>query len=215
VAKATRRTNRIERGDSAEDILNVAADLFRRDGYERTRLATIGERLGMTAAAIYYHFPSKEDLLVAYLQRALGEVVARTEAALAPLTRPEDRLRAFTETYVMFHLELLEPLSSAEPSSRPPSPATHGFSQLIDGLGATHRNRMAKQLQSYVELLRTIVREGIDDGTFRDVNVTAAAFAILGMVEHASLWFRPDGPTRSDEVTSLYGVFAVEMLRAD
>ena len=47
-----------------ERILEIALELFTAQGYEKTSLRKIAERLGFSKAAIYYHFASKEDILV-------------------------------------------------------------------------------------------------------------------------------------------------------
>ena len=47
-----------------ERILDIALELFTEQGYERTSLRQIAERLGYSKAAIYYHFASKEDILM-------------------------------------------------------------------------------------------------------------------------------------------------------
>jgi AcrR family transcriptional regulator len=47
-----------------ERILDIALELFTDQGYERTSLRQIAERLGFSKAAIYYHFASKEDILM-------------------------------------------------------------------------------------------------------------------------------------------------------
>ena len=52
-----------------ERILNVALDLFSDKGYDGTSLREIAERLGVTKAALYYHFASKEDILMALHMR--------------------------------------------------------------------------------------------------------------------------------------------------
>ena len=57
-----------------ERILDVALDLFEHQGYAGTSLRDIADRLGLTKAAVYYHFPSKEDLLDQALAPALGRV---------------------------------------------------------------------------------------------------------------------------------------------
>jgi len=54
-------------------ILDVALDLFVEKGYDRTSLREIAERLGVTKAAIYYYFSSKDDILMA-LHMRLHEV---------------------------------------------------------------------------------------------------------------------------------------------
>jgi AcrR family transcriptional regulator len=67
-----------------ERILAVAQELFTRQGYDKTSLRDIAERLEITKAALYYYFPRKEDILLALHLRlhALGEtVIAELEAA--------------------------------------------------------------------------------------------------------------------------------------
>ena len=51
------------RGDTRARIQQVALGLFTEQGYERTSLREIAERLGVTKAALYYHFKSKEDIV--------------------------------------------------------------------------------------------------------------------------------------------------------
>src|SRR3954471_12175134 len=49
--------------DTRAEIRAVAAELFAQQGFEQTSLRQIAERLGITKAALYYHFPSKDELL--------------------------------------------------------------------------------------------------------------------------------------------------------
>ena len=66
-----------------ERILAVAQELFTRQGYDKTSLRDIAERLEITKAALYYYFPRKEDILVELHRRlqTLGEtVIAELEA---------------------------------------------------------------------------------------------------------------------------------------
>ena len=66
-------------------ILDVAMELFTEQGYEATSLREIAEPLGFTKAALYYHFPSKEEILRALLlpavdlQNRLIERIAKAE----------------------------------------------------------------------------------------------------------------------------------------
>jgi AcrR family transcriptional regulator len=54
-----------KRSDMRERILDVALELFNEQGYDATSLREIAERLGVTKAALYYHFKSKGDILLA------------------------------------------------------------------------------------------------------------------------------------------------------
>jgi AcrR family transcriptional regulator len=53
-------------------ILDVALDLFIEQGYDKSSLRELAERMGFTKAALYYHFPSKADILIALHERMHG-----------------------------------------------------------------------------------------------------------------------------------------------
>jgi AcrR family transcriptional regulator len=70
--------------DTRTEILDVAAEMFSERGYEATSLREIAERLGITKAALYYHFRSKEDIMRALVEpmgEVLTELVERLETA--------------------------------------------------------------------------------------------------------------------------------------
>ena len=62
-----------EAASTRERILDVALDLFIEKGFDGTSLREIAEQLGVTKAALYYHFASKDDILMA-LHMRLHEV---------------------------------------------------------------------------------------------------------------------------------------------
>jgi AcrR family transcriptional regulator len=51
-------------GSTRERILDIALELFADQGYDKTSLRDIAERLGTTKAALYYHFERKQDILL-------------------------------------------------------------------------------------------------------------------------------------------------------
>jgi len=51
------------RTDTRSRVQKVALELFAEQGYEKTSLREVAERLGVTKAALYYHFKSKEDIV--------------------------------------------------------------------------------------------------------------------------------------------------------
>ena len=64
------------RGDTRARIQQVALELFAEQGYERTSLREIAERLGVTKAALYYHFKSKEDIVRSFTEDYFGRLDA-------------------------------------------------------------------------------------------------------------------------------------------
>jgi AcrR family transcriptional regulator len=70
--------------DTLQRILQEATSLFVARGYEGVSMREIGEAVGITKAALYYHFQDKEDLFMAILNASLEEisgVLDRAEAA--------------------------------------------------------------------------------------------------------------------------------------
>ncbi|MBB6173490.1 AcrR family transcriptional regulator [Nocardiopsis mwathae] len=67
--------------DTRAEIRAVALQLFAEQGFEKTSLREIAERLGITKAALYYHFPSKSDLLSDVVAPLLTDVPAMLDAA--------------------------------------------------------------------------------------------------------------------------------------
>jgi len=59
--------------DTKQRILDVARDLFTSQGVQRTSLQDIADRLGITKPALYYHFPSREDLVRSIVQPLLDD----------------------------------------------------------------------------------------------------------------------------------------------
>ncbi|MFC5906998.1 TetR/AcrR family transcriptional regulator [Streptacidiphilus monticola] len=56
-------TTQAPRTDTRARIIDTALELFAEHGYEKTSLREIADRLGVTKAALYYHFRTKEDIL--------------------------------------------------------------------------------------------------------------------------------------------------------
>lgn len=66
-------------GNTRQRIQDVALELFAERGYDKTSLREISERLGVTKAALYYHFKTKEDILVSITDDLNKPVVAIIE----------------------------------------------------------------------------------------------------------------------------------------
>ncbi|AUG78013.1 hypothetical protein CFP65_3209 [Kitasatospora sp. MMS16-BH015] len=61
-------TTQSPRSDTRARIIDVALELFASQGYEKTSLREIADRLGVTKAALYYHFKTKDDIVHGIVQ---------------------------------------------------------------------------------------------------------------------------------------------------
>ncbi|SCG33960.1 transcriptional regulator, TetR family [Micromonospora halophytica] len=70
-------------GGTPQRIQAVALELFTEQGYEKTSLREIAERLGVTKAALYYHFKSKDEIVNSFVEdrlRRMDELIAWARA---------------------------------------------------------------------------------------------------------------------------------------
>lgn len=87
---------------TAGNIREVALDLFSRQGYERSTLREIADALGITKAAVYYHYRTKVEILDDLLRPMLdGEdwIIADAESDTADIGSPAWRL-TLVERYI-------------------------------------------------------------------------------------------------------------------
>ena len=82
------------RGNRQGAVLNAAADLFSRKGYEGTSLRDIAASSGMLAGSIYCHFSSKEDIFLSVQREGIRQLSESIEAAIDGIVDPWQRLRA-------------------------------------------------------------------------------------------------------------------------
>lgn len=97
------------RGDTRQRIQDVAIELFAEQGYEKTSLREIAERLDVTKAALYYHFKTKEDILISLFQdltRPMDELIEWGKGQPHTLDTKRELLRRYSEA-----------LTNAAPSS--------------------------------------------------------------------------------------------------
>ena len=84
---------KIEQGArSREALLDAAIELIAEGGYTATGVDSIARRSGVVKSALYWHFGSKDGLLVAALERTAREWVAQFEATVVESAEPQQRL---------------------------------------------------------------------------------------------------------------------------
>jgi len=80
-------------------VQQVALELFAEQGYEKTSLREIAERLGVTKAALYYHFKSKEDIVHSFTDDYFAEIDGLLDWA-KDQPRTEEARREVLDRYV-------------------------------------------------------------------------------------------------------------------
>ena len=90
-----------EIADRRAVLVDAAATLFKEKGYERTTVRDIAAAVGMQSGSLFYHFKSKEEILVAVMRAALKQALAEQLAALSVAgTAPREQLRALIRAHL-------------------------------------------------------------------------------------------------------------------
>ena len=93
-------TKRQRRGNTRQRIQDVALELFAEQGYEKTSLREIAERLDVTKAALYYHFKTKEEILVSIfedLSHPIEELIEWGKGQPHTLETKQEIIRRYNE----------------------------------------------------------------------------------------------------------------------
>lgn len=164
-----------------ERILDAAAHVLSRKGYAGTRLGDIADQAQLQAPAIYYYFPSREDLIeevmwvgIQRLRRHVAEVLE----ALAPGAPPMDRIGAAVEAHLHIVLELSEFATAVIRNS----------GQIPEEM----RTRQLAEEAAYGTLWQKLIRDADAAGDLRaDLDPRIAHRLVIGALNWAAEWWNP------------------------
>lgn len=149
--------------------MRTAIGLMAEHGYDGTSTRDIAAAAGVSVAALYYHFPSKLDLLREFLQEAHEVVRGRLARALDDADAdPRARLDVAVSTLIWSNLHDDWARQAAQVAWR-----EHGR------LDEPDRQVIAKTIGRMLDLLESVITEGVAAGTFRTAEPREVARAVL------------------------------------
>jgi TetR/AcrR family transcriptional regulator len=165
---------RFTSADRREQILEVATGLFAQQGFQGTTTKTIAEKSGVTEALIFRHFPSKEELYWAVIERKIN--------CAAPLERLLENLEAGGDDLDVLSRVAFEVLDRRAKDQTLSRLLLYSALEKHELSERFFRNYIA----NYFEVLARFVRHGTAAGRFRNVDPLLAARGFLGMVIYHS-----------------------------
>ncbi|HWK29579.1 MAG TPA: TetR/AcrR family transcriptional regulator [Solirubrobacter sp.] len=192
----TSSPNRRRRGEGLPDeMLQRAAEVFARKGYDGASLQDLAEAIGMQKGSLYHWIETKEDLLVAVIERA-HEATLASNVRWRDVEDPVEALHVFVADHARVAIEH--------------QLATRVYLQDFESISAARRRDVLRSRDSYEAELRGLLERGQATGRLRDgVDVRLSAFAILGMVNWLAIWYRADGDLRPDDIVRELAAMAV------
>ena len=182
--KKSKAVKNLEKGARKDDILLAAAALFASKGYAATSIRDIAESVGLLSGSLYYHFSSKEEILLEAHTKGVTQVMAAVEAAIENCIDPWQAITLACEAHLAVLLG--------------PSP----FSQVITpqfpgSFEGELRDILLHQRNEYEALLRSLVDnlalpEEVDRKLFR--------LALLGALNWTQTWYRASGTSSPEKI---------------
>ncbi len=173
-----------------QDILEAAAQVFRKKGFHGASMADIAEAVNLQKASLYHHVSSKQEILLSILDRALELLLERVSAISAQNISPDKKLQLMMREYMKILVDNQD---------------------LAAVLLFEHRSLERKQHARHVPnrdkfeaLWKDVLSDGVKGKVFKCNDPALAARALLGIMNWTMTWFNPNGPLTIEQISDQY-----------
>jgi len=171
-----------------EQILEVSAQIFRQKGFHATSMQDIADAVNLQKASLYHHVSSKQEILLALLDKALDMLTERLQVVIEKDMPADEKLHLAMQTF-------LEALNERH--------------DLVSVLLLEHRSldeefhtRHIVRRDRFERLWRDLIQEGMDSGKFQVIDPALTARALLGVMNWTVTWYRPSGPLAMEAISN-------------
>jgi AcrR family transcriptional regulator len=183
---ARRKLRRNNESNRREELLRVSAKLFREKGFDGTSIRDISAAAGMHSGSPFYHFKTKQDILVAVMEQGLAEGLRKTEEVMALDLPAEQKLTRLIRAQLG---TILEEGSDFIPVL------------LYDwrSLNAANRRRIVALKDRYDALWQQVI-DDLQRAGHMPGDAQLVRLLILGAVNWTGTWYREGGRLSLDDV---------------
>ena len=180
------RKKRPHEGNRREDLLRVCARLFREQGFDGTSIRDISQAAGMQSGSPFYHFKTKQEMLVAVMEQGLTEGLRHLEAVAALKLPPAEKFRQLVRAHLATLCE-----------------DGHDFIPVMlydwRSLTPANRRRVIALKDSYDALWQRMTEELQAAGLMQGDAQLARLFT-FGVLNWTARWYRAGGRKSLDEI---------------
>lgn len=181
-----------------EKILETAAQIFSEKGFHAASMQDIAAAVNLQKASLYHHVSSKQEILLALLDRALNMLIEQIGAVAKQNLPADEKLRQMIQAYLVSladHADLASVLLFEHRSLEP-----------------AQRQRHIPQRDRFEMIWRTVLEQGVLDGTFKCKNPALTVRAMMGSLNWTITWFNPRGKMSIEEIADHYTTILLEGL---
>ena len=178
-------------GNRRQDLINAAARLFRQKGFDATSTRDIAAAVGMCSGSPFYHFDSKQALLVAVMEDGMQSALRWLESRMSEAQREGANDEQLLQTMVRAHMDVLWG------DHRDFIPV---MLQEWQVLSAEQRRGIAELKDAYEAHWNPVLARLIAQGRLR-AEVTMARLMLFGAMNWTLKWYDPSGRVSLDDWT--------------
>ncbi|MFE3514353.1 TetR/AcrR family transcriptional regulator [Streptomyces sp. NPDC059166] len=186
--------------EAARRLLVAAVEAFAERGYHATTTRDIAGRAGMSPAALYIHYKTKEELLHRISRIGHDRALLLLEDAAAKDGTAAERLADAVRSFVSWHAE------------------RHTTARVVqyelEALGDEHRAEIVALRRRSDGAVRGIIDDGVRAGEFDVADIPGTALAVLSLCIDVARWFNVRGSRTPEEVGELYAGLVLRMVGA-
>ncbi|WP_329342227.1 TetR/AcrR family transcriptional regulator [Streptomyces sp. NBC_01352] len=186
--------------DAARRLLVAAVEAFAERGYHATTTRDIAGRAGMSPAALYIHYKTKEELLHRISRIGHEKAVEILRVAAGGKGSAAERLADAVSSFVRWH-------AGGRTTARV-------VQYELDSLGPDARAEILALRRQCDAAVRGIIEDGVAAGEFDVLDVQGTTLAVLSLCVDVARWFSVNGPRTPEEVGALYADLVLRMVGA-
>jgi AcrR family transcriptional regulator len=183
---ATRKPRRNNESNRRKELLRVSARLFREKGFDGTSIRDISSAAGMQSGSPFYHFKTKQDILVAVMEEGLTEGLRIAREVMALAVPPEDKLVRMIRTQLGTILD-----------------DAHDFIPVLHyewrSLTPVNRRRILALKDRYDALWQSLI-DALQQAGHMPGDAQLMRLLVLGAVNWTGAWYTPGGRLSLDDV---------------
>ena len=183
--------------DAARRLLLGAVEAFAERGFHATTTRDIAGRAGMSPAALYIHYKTKEELLFQISKVGHERSVSVLAEAAESGGDDADRLARAVRHFVRWHAE------------------HHTTARVVQyelaALGEEHYEEIVALRRRSEEILRGILESGDASGEFEVADIRGTTLAVMSLCIDVARWYSPKGRRTPDEIGTLYADLVLRM----
>ncbi|MFN8411866.1 MAG: TetR/AcrR family transcriptional regulator [Anaerolineales bacterium] len=179
-----------------DDILDAAAQVFRQKGFHGASMSAIADAVNLQKASLYHHVSSKQEILLALLDRALAMLIDYIGGIASQPLPADEKLRLMIRGYLKSLAENPDLTSVLLFEHRSLDKKSHA--------------RHVPQRDAFEAIWRDVLNEGVRAKIFDLKDTGLAARALMGVMNWTLTWYRPEGGKSIEQIADEYADFMLK-----